>query len=244
MRCKSVFGRELLPVLVALVVFFSPLLVIAQQTGVAAGTSEDAAASPPLANAPADRGPDLGPVAPGEAEIAAETQRPYTVHLRVDGNLAGRVRAINTAGNLVPVRATISFMQEGRVVGTARSDESGNFQAVGLRPGTYSVVASGRSAPGGSREYIGAFSVRILAFDESAPGDQLLLDMTLMPADDLMKLLGMETPAPYLLPQAPMMSGGGGGGGGGGLGALLGLAGLAGLAGLGQQQQQASPSVP
>ena len=245
MRCKWFSQAALFPSLAVLCILSFPFLLAAHGAEDAPATSDAAVAETPAADGPAEPGPGLPPAVPDEAGIAALTQRYHAVHLRVDGNLAGRVRAMDASGKLVPLRATISFVQDGRAVATVRSDESGHFQAVGLRPGTYSVVAICRSGPGDGRQYVGAFSVRVLAFEETAPKDKLLLDITLMPADDLLKLLGLEAPPPAPTPEAPMpYGGGGGGGGGGGLGALLGLAGLGGLAGLAGGEGLASPHVP
>ena len=167
-------------------------------------------------------------------------KRFHAVHLQVDGNLAGRVSVIDMSGALVPSRATISFVQNGQVVGLARSDDRGRFQAVGLPPGVYSVLAEG-----GGR--ICAFSVQILTFDEEAAEDQRLLDITMMPAADLSRVMaeaGVPVPpegVPPAPPYQPMMMGGGGGAG---LAALAGLAGLGGLGGVGGAGPPASPSIP
>jgi hypothetical protein len=245
MRGQSALRRKLFPCFAALLMFVSPLLVMAAGAADAPGPSDVAAAAPPSGDLPGPGAPDV-PTGPSDAAPNAPNAPGFnTVNLRVDGNIAGRARMIDASGNLVPMRATISFMQDGRVVTVARSDESGNFQVVGLRPGTYSVVAIARSASG--EAYVSAFSVQVLPFAEETPNGQQLLDITLMPANDLMKLLGQQasgTPPPSQ-PQPYM--GSGGGGGGGGLGALLGLAGLAALAAAGQQDGQnepASPNVP
>jgi hypothetical protein len=168
------------------------------------------------------------------------------VNLRVDGNIAGRTRIIDASGNLVPIRAKVTFMQYGRVVTEVRSDEMGHFQVVDMQPGVYAVVAiAGASA--GNSSYLAAFGMRVLPYVENAPGSQRLLDIVLLPLNGPLSFLGEDGRELYrLLPQQPVMMGGGGGGG---LGSLLGLAGLAGLAGLGgdgggQQNQQASPNVP
>ena len=180
--------------------------------------------------------PEPGPLpGPGQLGGGITSQRFHGVHLRVDGNLAGRVSVIEGSGRLIPARATITFMREGRVVMSVRSDEMGNFQAVGLRPGPYSVIATdGRAMTADTREYVGAISVVVLPYDPTVSPEQSILHMTLMPVDDLSPLLGRgeEVPAAEaMIYEGYPMMGGGGGGGGEGLAALLGLAGLAGLAG-------------
>lgn len=172
--------------------------------------------------------------------FAVDGVRLHAVHLRVDGNLAGRVSAMASSGALMPARATMSFGQNGQMINSSRSDERGNFQVVGIQPGVYSVIATG---PDG----FSAFSVQILPFDETAPMNMLLLDITLSPLEFMDWLRPVE-PAAILRPVTPYSTvGGGGGGGGAGLGAALGLAGLAGLGaatGGGGGQSVASPAVP
>ena len=65
----------------------------------------------PAKGLPANR-PRVRPASADAAPNAPETARFHTVSLRVDGNIAGRTRVIDASGNLVPVRATITFMQE------------------------------------------------------------------------------------------------------------------------------------
>ena len=237
---RSRLARQaLLPGVLTLTVLFLPQLMTAQEAEDPSAKGEDA-----VADAPAKEGPTLASLVPTE-EPGTVTfgKRFHAVRLRVDGNLAGRVRGIGAGGTLVPIRATVSFVQNGQVIGSARSDERGRFQGHGLRPGVYSVLAEGQGQ-------IGAFSVEILPFAEGATQEELLLDITLMPVADLLNLIaGMNTlPAPAKTPPVPpqyqpMMMGGGGGGGG--LGALAGLAGLIGLAGFGGGEEgPASPFVP
>jgi len=243
MRGESSLGRKVSPCLAALLIFVSPLLAMAEVAADAPEPSDVAAAAP--AETPSLPTPDV-PSLPADAGRGAPEPPGFSsVNLRVDNNIAGRTRVMDASGNLVAVRATISFMQNGRVVTVARSDESGNFQAAGLRPGVYSVIAMARSAGEGGPAYVSAFSVQVLPFSEQAPDGQLLLDIILMPADDLRQLLGQEeSEAPPPPPQPVPYVGGGGGGGGGGLGALLGLAGLAALAAAGQDDGQARPASP
>ncbi len=129
------------------------------------------------------------------------------------------------------------------MLSTTRTNLEGRFQAIGLKPGVYAVVADA----GG---YFGAFSVEILPYDIAADASRAILDLTLVPMEALAGREIAEQPMTALPMDAyPMMGGccgGGGGGGGGALAGLVGLAGLAGLAGLGGSggsggSSQASP---
>lgn len=79
----------------------------------------------------------------------------HEMRLRSDGNLPGQLRAFDVGGNLTPVRARLFFIQNGQIIGRATADERGQFQAVGLEGGAYSVVAAGPTG-------FGAFSLRII----------------------------------------------------------------------------------
>lgn len=205
--------------------------------------AQNVAGAPELA--PPATGPlSQPPAAPVPAAVSGDvTMRDFFVNLQVDGNLVGRVSLFDAAGNLTPASVSIHFIQNGAVVLMARSDERGNFQAVGLPPGTYSVIAM-------DQEGFTAFSVRVLPFDQNAAPNQMVLAMTLIPPVDtalLAQMIGqgpMVMAAPAGFPMGAANGGGGGGGAGGGLGAALGAAGLAGLAGLAGQddeEQMASP---
>jgi hypothetical protein len=125
----------------------------------------------------------------------------------------------------------------------------GNFQAIGLRPGPYSVAAAGRAMAADTRQYVGGTGVLVLPYDPTASPEEMLLHIVLMPAEDLSQLLDQQNLLP---PEAMMGAGypmmGGGGGGGEALWGLLGLAGLAGLAasqdGGGRPRPVASPFQP
>jgi hypothetical protein len=189
---------------------------------------------------------------------AADSFSPYVVQQRVGGNIFGRVRMFDASGKLKPVRAGINFVQAGKVVASARGDEWGHFQAVGLQPGIYSVLAVSRQGfstlsiivrppeVSAAAEKPKAFEV---SFSMQAPPP---LDITLIPVaefDLLAELLAQmfaDSEAGQLTPSAAGSGGGGGGGGGGGdgLGSLLGAAGLSGLAGRAGTRTQASPSSP
>jgi hypothetical protein len=188
----------------------------------------------------------------------------HVVYQQVDGNVSGRLSRFDASGSLVPVRANIHFIRDGIRVSLARSDERGRFQAVGLRPGVYSVIAV-------SREGFGVESILIRPFAEGAVRVQptasevgfarytpLSLEMTLIPLDEFELLAGMLNEGVVDVPVAqPALPAGGGGGafGGGrfggarfgrGLGGLLGVAGLAtGVTALATHERtQASPFAP
>jgi hypothetical protein len=170
------------------------------------------------------------------------------VHLQKDGYLRGKLNVLDSAGRPSPAKGKVSFLQNGQVVAVAQVDLGGVFQAAGLKPGVYSVIASG---PDG----FAAMTVQVLPYVENAPPAELVsLDMTLVPLDgadalsDLLAQTPPGTPAPPADPAAYGGGGyGGGGGGGGGLGAL-GIVGAAlGAAGLGLgigalANEEASPS--
>ena len=99
----------------------------------------------------------IAPPAPGSAadvqqEAAGKeslhdqkANRAYFVRLTVDGLLPGRLQYVDgRSRGLVPAkRVSISFVQHGKVVSQARPGVDGFFQAAGLVPGFYTVVASG-----------------------------------------------------------------------------------------------------
>lgn len=93
--------------------------------------------------------------APADGPWFANHEMPVSA----DGNLPGELRVFDESGNLVPARVRLFFLQQGEIVTQTRPDDQGNFQAVGLIPGVYSVVAAGP-------EGFGAFSVRVLPATE------------------------------------------------------------------------------
>ncbi len=147
----------------------------------------------------------------------------FFVHQRVDGHVVGQIGRFDAAGNLLPVQVGVHVLQQGTVVQTTWSDERGWFQAVGLRPGVYSVVALGEAG-------LMAYAVRVLPYDPEVPQDELLLYGTLIPPADmafLVEVLCGALEPECLLECAPECCptggggcggffGGGGGGGGGG----------------------------
>ncbi len=91
-------------------------------------------------------------------------------HLRIDGNLIGRVMNVNN-GEILPEVTQVSFAQNGQYVASVRSDEWGYFQVVGLRPGIYSVMTV--SARGFS-----VLALRVMPFEsKEGPQQQTLLQL-------------------------------------------------------------------
>jgi hypothetical protein len=87
------------------------------------------------------------------AAAAAYQRHEYT--LQPDGNLLGKVQTIDDAGSSIPARVRLYFLRRGAVVTHSLPDEQGSFQASGLTPGYYSVVAAGQGG-------FSAVAVRIL----------------------------------------------------------------------------------
>ena len=235
MRFGRVTRHHSLAGVAALAILFSCVVVAAQETEEAAPKADTSAQAvvEEVALQPAP--------APISTPAALSGQRFHAVNLRVDGSLAGRVSVIEPSGMLKPVRARISFVQNGEEVASVRSDEWGRFQVPGLEPKVYSVLAKGQ-------EGFGAFSVQVLPYDKDVDKARMLLDLTLAPAEDAKLLSEMLAEAASGNPDGTeeedaVVSGGGGGGG---YGALLGLGGLAGLAGLAGEKERplATPFKP
>ena len=233
MRAKPSFSQDLVRSLMALSILLYPVLTVAQDPAgkPAAGEAQGAA-------------PNGSSGAPPPANGKLPAPNAAVVHLQVDGNLKGKLSILDSAGKPSPAQAKITFLQNGQVVATAQADAGGVFQVPGLKPGVYSVIASG---PDG----FAATTVQVLPFAGDAPAAELTLNMTLVPlneADALSDLLAQTppgTPAPPVDP--PAYGGGGGGGGGGGLGALGMIGGALGAVGMGLgigalSNQTASPN--
>ena len=97
---------------------------------------------------PAPPAPGLD-ATPDTAEQLLHNQkanREYFVRLTVDGLLPGRLQIVDgrSRGLFPAKRVTISFVQAGKVISQARPGIDGFFQAAGLQPGFYTVVASGQ----------------------------------------------------------------------------------------------------
>jgi hypothetical protein len=75
------------------------------------------------------------------AAYSAFTRQEYA--LQPDGNLRGKVRAVDSAGSLTPARVKLFFVRHGEIISQASPDANGVFQAGGLAPGYYSVISQG-----------------------------------------------------------------------------------------------------
>ena len=242
MRGRPSFAQDVMRSVLALSILFYPVLSLAQDPGKTPaggeGQTPSADAKAPVTTTSTQNGQNGTGTPPGNG--GSQTTFTVVVHLRVDGNLAGRVSVLTPDGKRVPARAHVSFLQSGQIRGAADTDEQGRFQVNGLQPGVYSVLASG---PDG----FAAVSVQVLPYSPDAPKERLTLDLTLVPpGDDLSDLLAQAPVGVPIGSQGVPMSGGGGSGGGGGWG-LLGVAlGAAGLGlGIGAlANEEASPYKP
>jgi len=258
---KSTTKRSVVLVVVLAVIFPGGTLVAKGQQPAGAAEKQPATAKldPAFGHSKPAQSEIAATPAPSRAEGTALAYRgSQGIRLRVDGNLAGRVCALDPTGQYVPVRAKVAFIRNAQVIGSARTDEMGNFQVSGLRPGVYSLIAV-------AREGLAAVSVRVLPFERAAAdptrlfdgaeaAEPPLLEIAVIPfsdyqlamslvAEELGGFPGQPAAAPPA-PQAPQA--GAPGGGGEGFAPLLGLGGLAGLAGLGGAAggAPASPSKP
>jgi hypothetical protein len=184
----------------------------------------------------------------------------HEMSLTPDGNVPGSLKFFDDSGTLTPARVRLYFVQKGQVVSQSLPNEQGEFQASGLQPGIYSMVAAGQSG-------FAAVGIRILPPPDrpEAPkantigrarevsnrrAGQLMLNLAMINPSDVLAafqiaqrenaggIRGFPGFAPGAAPGAPFgggPAGGGGaaGGGGGGFGRLGGLfvAGAAGAAG-------------
>ena len=236
MQSKRPFAQDLLRIAMALSILLYPVLANAQAPA--------AKAVPADAVVAAQNG-DAATVPPPNGKLPKTTKA--VVHLQVDGNLKGQLVVLDAAGKPTPAQGKVSFLQNGQVVAAAQTDSNGVFQVPGLKPGVYSVLASGP-------EGFAAMTVQVSPYAADAPAAQLTLEMTLVPldqADALSALLAQTPPDPPGPVCEPACYGGGGGYGGGGygggglgglgmIGAALGALGMGfGIAGL--AEENASP---
>lgn len=114
---------------------------------------------------------NLGPEHVGQAQTV------FTVRLHIDGNLVGHVRLARPRAKPSALLARVSFWSEGVIADAARTGESGHFQLTGLKPGPYQAVIM--SPLVGAR-----IQVNVLAYEETAKPEELLLDVTLGSAAD------------------------------------------------------------
>lgn len=83
-----------------------------------------------------------------DANVRSAAYASYMRHeyaLQSDGNLKGKVRMVDAGGSLTPARVKLFFVRHGEVVSQASPNAEGVFQASGLTPGYYSVIAEGQS---------------------------------------------------------------------------------------------------
>lgn len=83
-----------------------------------------------------------------DANVRSAAYASYMRHeyaLQQDGNLKGKVRMVDAGGTLTPARVKLFFVRHGEVVAQTTPNSEGIFQATGLTPGYYSVVADGAS---------------------------------------------------------------------------------------------------
>jgi hypothetical protein len=159
-------------------------------------------------------------------EVAAEDAwyDRHELSLGVDGNLPGNLRVFDESGRMVPARVKLYFLQSGKVISQATPNDDGDFQVVGLKSGTYSLVAAGQSG-------FAAMGIRVLPPPDrpdppkantigrirtvSQPGlAGLHLNISVIPAVDVQPAFGLAASANA-----------------GGLGSLPGLSGLGGAPG-------------
>jgi hypothetical protein len=161
-------------------------------------------------------------------EIAAEDAwyDRHELSLSSDGNLPGNLRVFDDNGKLIPARVKLYFLNGGKVVAQTTPNQDGDFQAVGLKSGTYSLVAAGQSGfaamgirilpPPDRPEGPKANTIgRIREVSQPGVGIGLHLNVSIIPAVDVQPAFGLAASANA-----------------GGLGSLPGLSGLGGAAGV------------
>jgi hypothetical protein len=100
------------------------------------------------------------------------------VRLKSDGLLEGRVSIIQPTGKRLPANAAVQFARDGVLVNQVKTNETGQFEVAGMKPGAYTATAS---IEAGSTD----FAVNVLPFDKNARPDQMILDATLTPTPEL-----------------------------------------------------------
>ena len=120
----------------------TPILPVA--TAVPAIAS-DAEVVPGTATIPPKPAPDPTPEGTAQQLREQRANREYFARLTADGLLPGRVQYVDgRSRGLIPAkRVAVSFIQNGKLVSQAKPGVDGFFQAAGLVPGFYTVVASG-----------------------------------------------------------------------------------------------------
>ena len=137
MRSNGTFRHRLLRGITAMSIALYPVLSVAQD--VAKTTSSDnaartAASDAPVVTAAAKAAPRTAtPAVSAPNKAPGQNTYSVVVFLRIDGNLAGRVSALDTTGTKQPAKAHVSFVQRAKTVATADSNERGQFQVPRLR---------------------------------------------------------------------------------------------------------------
>ena len=124
------------------------------------------------------------------AEPVASAESGLRVRMQDSGTIAGRLQILYPTGKSEPADASVAFSRNGDLVGTAQTDENGEFQMDSLQPGAYTATAVVDKA---STD----FQVLVMAYDPAAPAKELMMQGTLtpVPADDMVL---SETPVPMM----------------------------------------------
>lgn len=111
----------------------------------------------PAADAP------QAPVPAADKAVAEPPAFPFAIHLSSDGLLPGVIMVPNRKTGLDAPGQDLSvwFMQNGEVKSVAKPGVGGVFQAKGLVPGRYSLIASGKSGYLSAEVVVAAAPVRV-----------------------------------------------------------------------------------
>src|SRR3569833_4737645 len=108
----------------------------------------DAKAKADAADVKARKADTIANVAPAIPEFGGVEEgvwlANHSVRLRRDGNLPGQLRTYESSGELIPVRAKLSFLDRNEIASKASTQEYGYYQEVGQHEGTNGVVAEDR----------------------------------------------------------------------------------------------------
>ncbi len=110
-----------------------------------------------------------------------QTERRHQTLLTPDGRLLGRIMtfAPNQAGDVPLQAAAVHLMRDGAVAAETHTDSSGHFEATGLTPGTYSLIAQ-------SEQGVLAYAVHVRHAEpaEEAPLNTVQLNSMATPSWD------------------------------------------------------------
>ena len=221
--------------------------VLAQETSVLVDNPAAEANQPSEAEG-VDGGATASPSEPAILQVAMADAVPaeqpaepsvLTVAMKAPGQVVGRVTHCDEEGNTTSEPAegyTVSFIQNGEVVGQTTTDADGRYTVTGLTPGLYNVAITFGNG-------VTAYTVQVLPATEAGTE---VPDELVVCAGPFEAIPPIETPPVYF--QGPPGPAGGGGGGGaagllGALGAGLGAAAL-GMGGGGDTVVVSSPFVP